>query len=158
MGERPLKGYGFAPYIMFMIEKVIGHTFEYDKKHKVLKIVDDLTEIGVSPAGPRGAAAPEADAPVGGAVAGGASPPPRVSPHSTSHRGSPPLPIHRFFSSIFGMCRDIQVRQQKEREARRKDTRTLKQIVARLELEPPRSPPSDDAPSETETEEQQHIR
>ena len=48
MGESPLKGYGFAPYIMFMIEKVIGHTFEYDKKHKVLKIVDDLTEVGVT--------------------------------------------------------------------------------------------------------------
>ena len=41
MGERPLKGCGFAPYIMFMIEKVIGHAFEYDKKLKVLKIVDE---------------------------------------------------------------------------------------------------------------------
>ena len=52
------------------------------------------------------------------------------------------------------MCRDIQVRQQKEREIRRKDTRTLKQIAARLELEPPRSPLSDEAASEPETEEQ----
>ena len=55
VGERPLKGYGFAPYIMFMIEN----------------IVDDLTEIGVPPAGPGGgAAAPEADSPAGGAAAG----------------------------------------------------------------------------------------
>ena len=54
MGERPLKGYGFAPYIMYMIEKIIGHTFEYDKKHKVLKIVDDLTEVGVPPTWSRG--------------------------------------------------------------------------------------------------------
>ena len=38
--------------MMYMIEKVIGHIFEYDKKHKVLKIVDDLTEIGVPPVGP----------------------------------------------------------------------------------------------------------
>ena len=62
------------------------------------------------------------------------------------------------------MCREIQVRQwdiqsrqRKEREARRKDTRTLKQIVSRLELEPPRSPLSDDvasAASEPETKEQ----
>ena len=67
MGERPLKGCGFAPYIMYMIEKVTGHTFEYDKKHKVLKIVDDLTEVGVPPPSPRGAA--EVDAPKSGAVA-----------------------------------------------------------------------------------------
>ena len=66
------------------------------------------------------------------------------------------------------MCRDIQVRQRdtqtrqkKEREARRKDTRTLKKIAARLELEPPRSPLSDDAASaasEPKTKEHQQIR
>ncbi|XP_066374011.1 uncharacterized protein [Miscanthus floridulus] len=54
--------------------------------------------------------------------------------------------------------KDIQVRQQKEREARRKDTQTLKQIAARLELEPSRSPLSDEAASEPETEEQQQAR
>ena len=54
---------------------------------------------------------------------------------------------------MFGMCGDIQVRQQKEREARRKDTRTLKQIAARLELEPPRCPLLDEAASEPKTEE-----
>ena len=100
VGERPLKGCGFAPYIMHMIEQVIGHTFEYDKVHKALKIVADLTEVGVPPA------APEADAPRSGAPAA-ASPSPRAPSHSTSHRGSPPSPIHRLFSSIFGMCRDI---------------------------------------------------
>ena len=56
------------------------------------------------------------------------------------------------------MCKDIQVRQQKEREARRKDTRTLKQIAARLELEPPRSPLSDEVASELETKEEQQAR
>ena len=56
---------------MHMIEQVTGHTFEYDKVHKALKIVADLTEVGVPPAGPEGvAAAPEVDAPVGGGVAG----------------------------------------------------------------------------------------
>ena len=59
---------------------------------------------------------------------------------------------------ICWMCKDIQVRQQKEREVRRKDTRTLKQIAARLELDPPRSPLSDEATSEPETEEQQQDR
>ena len=72
VGERPLKGCGFAPYIMYMIEQVTGHTFKYDKIHKALKIVADLPEIGLPPAGPGGAAAaaPEADAPIGGAAAG----------------------------------------------------------------------------------------
>jgi len=105
VGERPFKGYGFAPYIMHMIEQVIGHTFEYDKIHKALKIVVDLPKIGVPLASLGGAA--EADAPIGGATVGRASPPPRASSHSTSHHGSPPSPIYRFFSSIFGMCRDI---------------------------------------------------
>jgi len=134
---------------------VIGHTFDYDKIHKALKIVADLPKIGVPPAGLGEPSAVEADAPTGGAVAGRASPLPHGShSRSTSRRGSPPSPIHRFFSSIFGMCRDIQVRQQKESEARRKDTLTLKQIAARLKLEPPRSPLSDEATSEPEIKEQ----
>ena len=95
-----------------MIEKVTGHTFEYDKIHKALKIVVDLPEIGVPLAGPGGAGtAAEADAHVGGAAAGRASPPPHGSHScSTSCHGSPPSPMRRFFSSMFGMCRDIQVR------------------------------------------------
>jgi hypothetical protein len=56
------------------------------------------------------------------------------------------------------MCRDIQIRQREERNARRKDTRTLKQISLSLELDPPRSPISDDETSEPETEEQQQVR
>ena len=104
-----------------MIEQVTGHTFDYDKIHKALKIVADLPKIGIPLAGP-GEAAAEADAPIGGAAAGGASPLPRASPCSSSRCGGPPSPIRSFFSSIFGMCRDIQVRQQKERKARRKDT------------------------------------
>jgi len=100
----PSKGYGFAPYIMHMIEQVTGHTFDYDKIHKALKIVADLPEIGVPPASPREVA--EVDAPVGGAAVGGASPLPRGShSRSTSRRGSPPSPNRKFFSSIFGMCR-----------------------------------------------------
>ena len=62
------------------------------------------------------------------------------------------------FSAIFRMCKDIRTYQQKEREARRKDTRTLKQIASRLELDPPRSPLSDEAACEPETEEQQQGR
>ena len=62
------------------------------------------------------------------------------------------------FSAIFGMCKDIRTYQQKEREARRKGTQTLKQIASRLELDPPRSPLSDQAASEPKIEEQLQAR
>ena len=156
VGERPLKGCGFAPYIMHMIEQVTGHTFEYDKIHKALKIIADLPETGLPPAGLGGAAAtPEADAPIGGVAAGRASPLPHAPSHSSPRRRSPPSPICKMFNAIFEMCKDIWTCQQKEREARRKDTQTLKQIASRLELHPPRSPLSDEAASEPKTKEQQ---
>ena len=70
---------------MHMIEQVTGHQFDYDKTHKILKIAADLTEVGVPPPCPWGAAAVEADAHKGGATAaGGASPPPRAPPCSSS--------------------------------------------------------------------------
>ena len=97
--------------------------FEYDKVHKALKIVADLTEVGVPLAGPRGAVvAPEVDAPIGGGAAGRASPLPHAPSCSSPRRYSPPSPIRKMFSAIFGMCKDIRTCQQKEREARRKDT------------------------------------
>ena len=108
VGERPLKGCGFAPYIMHMIEQVIGHTFEYDKVHKALKIVADLPEVGVPLIGlGGGVAALEADAPIGGVAAGRASPLPHAPSCSSPHRCSPPSPIRKMFSAIFEMCKDI---------------------------------------------------
>ena len=118
-----------------------------------------MIEIGVPPAGLGGAVvALEVDAPAGGVAAGRASPLPHGPSHSSSSHRSPPSPIHKMFSAIFGMCKDIRTCQQKEREARRKDTWTLKQTASRLELDPPRSPLSDEAASEPETEEQQQAR
>ena len=137
----------------------MGHTFEYDKVHKAQKIVANLPEVGVPLVGLGGAvAAPEADAPIGGAAVGQASPLPHAPSHSSSCRRSPPSPIRKMLSAIFGMCKDIRTYQRQEREARRKDTRTLKQIASRLELVPPRSPLLDEAGSEPETEEQQQAR
>ena len=49
VAPRPIKGYGFGTYIIYMIEQVIGHQFDYDRPHKVLKIVANLTEAGVPP-------------------------------------------------------------------------------------------------------------
>jgi hypothetical protein len=57
------------------------------------------------------------------------------------------------------MCKDNEVRQRKERAARRKDTMTLKMISQNLELDPPRSSISESEPSsETKTEARMQIR
>jgi hypothetical protein len=40
--ENPLKGCGYAPYIMHMIERVTGCTFGHDKDHQPLRIKNDL--------------------------------------------------------------------------------------------------------------------
>jgi hypothetical protein len=42
ISESPLKSYGYAPYIMHMIERVMGQTFGYDKEHHPLWIKNDL--------------------------------------------------------------------------------------------------------------------
>jgi len=150
VGERPVKGCGYAPYITYIIRQVTGYSFEYDKQHKVMKIAADLAEIDLSPPG----------AAVGGGSA--AHPTSPRGPSRSSSRGrAPPSPIRKSFSAIFGMCKDmnaIKTRQHHEREARRKDTRTLKELAQKNELPTPRSPTSDSAASERETFEQQQAR
>jgi hypothetical protein len=38
ISENPLKSCGYAPYIMHLIERVIGRTFGHDKEHHPLRI------------------------------------------------------------------------------------------------------------------------
>jgi hypothetical protein len=54
ISENPLKSCDYAPYIMHMIERVIGRTFGYDKQHHPLRIKNDLR----APMEDRRAAAP----------------------------------------------------------------------------------------------------
>jgi hypothetical protein len=42
ISENPLKSCGYTPYIMHMIERVLGCTFGYDKEHHHLRIKNDL--------------------------------------------------------------------------------------------------------------------
>jgi hypothetical protein len=54
-----------------------------------------------------------------------------------------PSPIGKIFRLLFGICRSqhaIEVKAQHERRARRKDTKSVKEIHAHLNLQPPRSP------------------
>jgi hypothetical protein len=42
ISESPLKSYEYAPYIIHIIERVMGQTFGYDKEHHPLWIKNDL--------------------------------------------------------------------------------------------------------------------
>jgi hypothetical protein len=49
ISESPLKSCGYAPYIMHIIERVMGQTFGYDKEHHPLWIKNDLSSHRCSP-------------------------------------------------------------------------------------------------------------
>jgi hypothetical protein len=57
--ESSLKSCGYAPYIMHMIERVMGRTFGYNKEHHPLRIKNDLR----APVEERRAAAPRSSPP-----------------------------------------------------------------------------------------------
>jgi hypothetical protein len=127
ISENPLKSYGYAPYIMHMIERVMSYTFGHDKEHNPLRIKNDLK----APVEDRSAA-------VGQLV----SPPPRAARRS-GQQGEKPPPILKMFSLSFGMYKPqhlANVKTQHERQARKKDTKFVNEIHAHLNLQPRCSP------------------
>ena len=128
ISENPLKSCGYAPYIMHMIERVTAKTCYCEKKHHPLRIKNDLK----APVEGRRAAAGQPG-----------SPPPRADRRSRQQRNKPPSPIRKMLGLIFGMCKSqhaADVKAQHERRARRKDTKSVKEIHSHLNLQPPRSP------------------
>jgi hypothetical protein len=45
ISENPLKRCGYAPYLMYMIERVTAQTFFYEKEHHPLQIKNDLRAL-----------------------------------------------------------------------------------------------------------------
>jgi hypothetical protein len=126
ISESPLKSYGYAHYIMHMIERVMGRTFGYDKEHHPLWIKNDLR----APVEERRAVAPR-------------SSPPRAARGRGWQGDKPPSPIRKKFSLLSGMSKSqhaADVRAQYERRERRKITKSVKEICTRLNLQPPNSP------------------
>jgi hypothetical protein len=126
ISESPLKSCGYTPYIMYMIERVTGQTFRYDKEHRPLWIKNDLRV----PMEERRAAAPR-------------SSPPRATRERGKQGYKPPSPIQKMFSLLFGMCESqhaADVRPQHERRERREITKSVKEIRTHLNLQPPSSP------------------
>jgi hypothetical protein len=126
ISESSLKSCGYAPYIMHMIERVIGRTFGYNKEHHPLRIKNDLR----APVEERRAAAPR-------------SSPPTTARGRGQPRDKPSSPIQKIFSLLFGMCKSqhaANVRAQHERCERRKITKSVKEIRTHLNLQPPSSP------------------
>jgi hypothetical protein len=117
ISESPLKSCGYAPYIMHMIERVTAHTFGCDKEHYPLRIKNDLK------------------APVEGIRAAASSP--RAAMRSGQQGDKPPSPIWKMLNLMFGMCKSqhaVDVKAQHERHARQKDTKSVKEIRAHLNL------------------------
>jgi hypothetical protein len=92
ISESPLKSYEYAPYIMHMIERVMGQTFGYDKEHHPLWIKNDLRALVED----RREAAPH-------------SSPPRATRGREQQRDKPPSPIQKIFNLLFGIYKFQQV-------------------------------------------------
>jgi hypothetical protein len=45
ISENPLKSCGYAPYLMYMIERVTAHTFFCEKEHYPMRIKNDLRAL-----------------------------------------------------------------------------------------------------------------
>jgi hypothetical protein len=126
ISENPLKSYGYAPYLMHMIEIVTAQTFFCEKEHQPLRIKNDLR----APVEDLKAAAPY-------------SSPPRAARGRGQQGDKPPSPIQKNFSLLFGMCKSqhsTDVRAQYERRERKKITKSVKEIHTHLNLQP-HSPP-----------------
>jgi hypothetical protein len=111
---------------MHMIERMIAHTFLYEKKHHLLRIKNDLRD----PVEDIRAAAPY-------------SSPPRAARGRGQQRDKPPSPIRKIFSLLFRICKSqhaADVKAQYERHERKKITKSVKEICAHLNLQPPSSP------------------
>jgi hypothetical protein len=122
----PLKSCGYEPYIMHMIERVTVRTFGCDKEHHHLQIKNDLR----APVEDRRAEAPRAS-------------PPRATRWRGQQGDKPSSPIQKMLNLMFGMCKsqyDVDVKGWNERRTRRKYTKSVKEIRAHLNLQPPRYP------------------
>jgi hypothetical protein len=125
ISENPLKSCGYAPYLMHMIERVTDRTFFCEKEHHPLRIKNDLRSLLEDTR----AAAPH-------------SSPPRVARGRGQQKDKPRSPIQKIFSLLFGICKSqhaIDVKAQHERRERKKITKSVKEIRAHLNLQPPSS-------------------
>jgi hypothetical protein len=121
ISESSLKSCGYAPYIMHMIERVTARTFGCEKEHDQLRIKNDLR----APVEDRRAAAPWG------------SSRPRAAWGRGQQSDKPPSPIRKIFTLLFGICKSqhaTEVEAQHERRAWRKDTKSVKEIHAHLNL------------------------
>jgi hypothetical protein len=121
ISEKTLKSCGYAPYPMYMIERVTTRTFFCEKEHHPLQIKNDLRALVEDL---RAAALH--------------SLPPRAARGRGQPRDKPMSPIQKFFSLLFGMCKShhaADVRAQHERRERRKITKSVKEIRTHLNLQ-----------------------
>jgi hypothetical protein len=122
ISESYLKSYGYAPYIMYMIERVTARTFGWDKEHQSLKIKNDLKALVEERR----------------TTAQLASPPHRAARRGGQQGEKSPSPIWRMLGVLFGICKSqhaVDVRAHHERQAQKKDSKSIKEMHAHLNLQ-----------------------
>jgi hypothetical protein len=128
---------------MHMIERVTAHTFLCEKKHHLLRIKNDLR----APVEDTRAVVPH-------------SSPPRDTRGRGQQRDKHPSPIRKIFSLLFGICKSqhvVDVKAQHERRERKKITKSVKEIRAHLNLQPPSSPIASEGEESLEIESFEEI-
>jgi hypothetical protein len=121
--ENPLKSCGYAPYLMDMIERVTARTFFCEKEHHPLRIKNDLR----APVEDTRAMTPH-------------SSPPSAARGRGQQRDKYLSPIQKIFSLLFVIYKSqhaTDVKAQHERRERKKITKSVKEIRAHLNLQPP---------------------
>jgi hypothetical protein len=118
--RQPLKSFGYAPYLIYMIERVTARIFLCEKKHHPLRIKNDLR----AQVEDTRALTPH-------------SSPSRAARGRGQQRDKPLSPIQNIFSLLFGICKSqhvADVKAQHERRERKKISKSVKEIRAPLVL------------------------
>jgi hypothetical protein len=136
--KSPLKSYGYVPYTLHMIERVLESYFWVWQGTPSLENLEWLTGSVEE----RRATAPQVS-------------PPRAASGRGKQGDKPHLLFRRFLVCCLGMCKSqhaANVRFQHERCERKKITKSMKEIRAHLNLWPPSSPIASESEENPEIE------
>lgn len=167
ISENPLKICAYAPYLMELIEKATKTTYQTDVKHESFR--PKMPKHRREPS-PHRYSEPEDDIVVeeeeggqhaqqqqqpspggltGTGLTGAQDRSDRSRPEQHRHRHGSTSPIKKLINLFVGMCksqRDIEVEQQRQWRASKKERDSVKMMHNAMNLQPPRSPVSPSPP------------
>jgi len=168
ISENPLKICAYVPYLMELLEKAIKTKYQTDVKHvsfhpkmpkhrrepsphRYSEVEDDM-KIEEEEEGqhtPPQQQQPSPTAPTGTGLTGAQDRFDWSRPEQHRHGCGSSSPINKLFNLFVGMCksqRDIEVEQQRQWRASKKERDSVKMMHNAMNLQPPRSPISPTPP------------